>query len=148
MIMEMTGTFPIIVDYSKSLAEMIKVGNYDWVHSGIREKCVPFHCKLTKTELNFELVSYNRFIKSDKVVRDLDNCGLRPATLPKLLVFGSTYPDKQRDFSIIALGSAWQRENGCCWIVCLSHNGFCRELNLDIWDGVWFDGYYFAAVRK
>lgn len=79
---------------------------------------------------------------------ELDRRGLRPATIEELLAFGAAYPDKQREFSIIALGSVCIgqpiRRNyvPCLWLEsagrCLGLRG--AEL------GGWYANYRFAAV--
>lgn len=50
------------------------------------------------------LVNLNRIADSEKVLHELDLMGLRVATKDELIAFGATYPDVQRQLSIIALG--------------------------------------------
>ena len=98
------SSFKVTVDYSKTLEQMIADGKYDWKNSDIKAKNFPLNGQGT-TAVNIELVHFNRNIESDTALAELDKMGLRPATLPELLAFGAKYPDKQREFPIVALGS-------------------------------------------
>lgn len=145
----MGDVFPVIVNCSKSLDEMIKAGNYDWVNWDISEKHFPVQGQ-GQTELNIELIHYGKHMESDDVVRDLEGYGLRPATLSELLAFGAAYPNKQREFPIVALGSVWRSWSGSglrC-VLCLRGGGSGRELGLYVWGSGWRGGCRFAAVRK
>jgi len=139
--------FRIVVDYSKSLVHMIAAGDYDWVNSDISEDHFLVRGQ-GKVELNPELIHYGKFMDSDDIVRDMDNRGLRPATLPELLAFGATYPDKQREFPIVALGSVWRPWGGIRCVACLCGAGSRRVLFLFVWGGFWHGGFRFLAVRK
>jgi len=139
--------FPVIVDYSKSLAEMIRAGNYDWVNSNITVKHFPIQGQ-GQVELDIELVHYDRAMSSEDVIHDLDQRGLRPATLLELLAFGAKYPEKQREFPIVALGSVWRYCRGDRCVVSLRSFDFGRGLDLHCWAGRWVGRYRFAAVHN
>jgi len=147
MVNAVRDSFYIVVDYSKSLAQMIQSGNYDWVNDNITSSHFPIQVQ-GKAELNPELIHYGKYMDSDDIVRDMDNRGLRPATLPELLAFGATYPDKQREFPIVALGSVWRYWYGSRDVACLYGVGSGRGLGLVVWGSGWYDGYRFLAVRK
>jgi len=75
---------------------------------------------------------------------------LRPATLPELLAFGAKYPDKQKEFPIMALGSVWIDPDGDRRVHSLGWVEGERELHLG-WDKpgyVWGDYCRFLAVSK
>ena len=139
----MRKLFRIIVDYSKCLAEMIQFSNYDWATGDIAQDHFPVKGK-GKVKLNIELVHYNihygKSIESDDTVQDMERRGLRSATLPELLGFGSAYPDKQREFRKVALGSVWRYRFGRRYVACLCSFGSGRKLGLS--------SCRFAAVRK
>lgn len=139
--------YPITVDYSKSLDEMIKAGHYDWVNFDITSKHFPINLS-GKHELVPELIHYGKAKSSDAVIRDLDQRGLRPATVAELLAFGEAYPDKRREFPIVALGSVWQNWCGYCLIVYLGGDGSRRELVLIDWGVGWDGRYRFLAIPK
>jgi len=139
--------FRVTVDYTKTLVEMIKAGNYDWVDSDITDKNFPLQGQ-GQVELNIKLINYGKFMDSAEIIRDLDNRGLRPATLPELLAFGSKYPEKQREFPIVALGSLWRYWHGPRSVECLRGSGSKRILVLGTWGGGWNGYYHYAALRK
>jgi len=146
--MESKGVFLVIVDYSKTLAEMIKAGKYDYINLDIN--AVNFPSTLTgKQEFKVELVRYRyaHRISSSEVLADFDRHGYRPATLPELLAFGEKYPDEQREVEIVALGSVWQNGFGSRDVACLYSLNFLRMLSLNLWFGGWTDSR-FLAIRK
>lgn len=64
-------------------------------------------------EVVTEFVRLNEEITSvEKVFRELDRRGLRPATIEQLLAFAAKYPAIQKQFPIVALGSAMQDADG------------------------------------
>ncbi|HEY4476338.1 MAG TPA: hypothetical protein VI954_02465, partial [Candidatus Paceibacterota bacterium] len=96
-----------------------------------------------------ELVQFNRYISTDEALRELDKVGMRPAELHELLAFGEKYPDVQREFPIVALGSVWDDQIGYrCFVPYLHGNGLGRRLFLNWVEGDWREFYRFAAVRK
>ncbi len=139
-------TYLVTVNYDLSLAEMIKVGKYDSVNSGITKKHFPVNGEGTN-EVVTELVHFNRFIGSDEVIRELDKRGFRPATIEELLAFGAKYPEMQIQFPIVALGSLWRhlghRDVPYLWGASRGH-----DLNLDWFENGWEGHYRFLAVRK
>jgi len=139
--------FKVVVDYSRSLAEMIQSGKYEWVKPDITDKHFPIQGQ-GQVELDIELVHYGKFMQSDEIIQDLDNRGLRPATLPELLAFGVKYPEKQREFPIVALGSLWRAWDGFHYVAYLYDSGSGRGLDRGIWAAGWGSGYRFAALRK
>lgn len=149
--MKMTGAvrdgFHIIVDYAKTLDEMIRAGAYDWVNSNITSEYFPVKGE-GRVELNAELVHYGKFMSSDSIVQDMGSHGLRPGTLAELLAFGGKYPEKQREFPIVALGSVWRDWHGDRFVAFLHCYESRRELDLGIWEGGWGGRYRFLAFRK
>jgi len=151
MRIEIEGEFPIVVDYSKSLAEMIKAGDYNEVCGGIRYSIR----KKGKQEINIELVKRGSAgrIYLDDVIHDFKSHGLRPVTIPELLAFGATYPKEQNRFPIAALGSVWRllrigpRQVAVLGMTVVD-NDYGRRLGIQFYDGVWNGSCRFAAVRE
>lgn len=142
-----SGTYPVTVDYSLSLAKMIKAGKYDWKNDNITAKNFPVKGE-GKQAVVPELVHLNRFASTDEVLAHMEANNLRPATLPELLAFGEKYPDVQREFPIVALGSSWVSPDGGRGVTCLWGGGGGRRLDL-IWCEVgWGDSCRFLVVRK
>ena len=136
----------ISVNYGRSLDEMKKAGNYDWMNDDITAERFPIKGEGIK-ELVPELIHFNRSISSDNALADLDKMGLRPATIEELLALGETFPEMQRKFPIIALGSVGE-VSGRRSVPCLDEGGSERGLYLRWFGYDWYAGCRFLAVRK
>lgn len=141
------NVFTATVDYGKRLSAVIKAGKYDWVNSDITEKNFPATREEGTEEVAFELVHFNRVISSDGALAEMYKVGLRPATLEELLAFGAKYPEEQRKYPVVALGSVWRHLNDR-HVPILGSGSVGRYLHLD-WFGDDRNGdYRFLAVRK
>lgn len=139
--------FSVTVDYNKSLAEMIAAGRYDSFNSDINAEHFPVEGK-GKQEKGIRLFHFNRIMTSEQVIAEMDKAGYRSVLIEELLVLGSTYPELQRQFPILALGSVWQNPGGSRHVAYLCWGDAERRLDLH-WLGInWDDGYRFAGVRK
>jgi len=99
--------YPITVNHKLSLAEMFAQAGYtDGLH--IAEA---FPTKGTGVkELVAELIQFGRKITSQEVVAEMDNHGLRPATIEELFAFCGQHRrhdlhEGVYDFSILAIGT-------------------------------------------
>ena len=162
-----SDTYSIIVDWSRTLAEMIAAGRFDWKNDNIDEENFPLvrpsagptgpdlgpyrtAASNGQSETRVELTHYGKLMTTKQIKTDLDRRGLRPATLAELLALGEKYPDLQRKFQIVALGSAWVGPLGAPYVPFLYGGSGRRELSLG-WAGPareWSDHYRFLAVRK
>lgn len=140
-------TYPVTIDYGKSVEEMIEAGHYDWVHPNINVTNFPVS-DTGVVEVNLELVHLGRSVSSEVVLAHLEANGLRPATFAESLAFGVTYPEIQRQFPVVVLGSSWGvsvgLRDGPYLVRC--HRG--RGLYLDWCEGGWDDICRFLALRK
>ena len=136
----------VIVDYTMSLADMIKAGKYDWTNHDITEKRFPVKGE-GKKETAVELIHFNRVMNSNQVEQELDKMGLRPGTIEELLAFGATFPETQRKFPILALGSVAEISGGRV-VAYLDGGGSERRLRLYWPDNDWSVVCRFLAVRK
>jgi len=141
------NAYSAVVDYGKSVEEMVKLGRYDWSSNNITSEHFPTK-RIGKTEIVVDLVHFNRRIGTDEALKELDRMGYRPAELYELLAFGEKYPEIQRGFPVIALGSVWRSSGGNRYVPCLGGSGFRRYLDLHWIEGGWGGLYRFAAVRK
>ena len=143
---------PIVlsVDYSQSLEQMIAEGNYDWKNSDITAKRFPvvgngieqFEAKLFHFDRNTVSQDNVDAIKADDPANPWE-----PGKIEHLLAFGAKYPEEQRKYSVIALGSV-ARVGGGRDVPCLRRLGAGRDLDL-FWLGYGWNGYCrFLAVRK
>ena len=98
-------------------------------------------------EVAFEYVHMSRDASTDEVLAEMDRKGLRPALYEELLGFAEKYPDEQRKYPIVALGSE-THVNGIRNVAYLCDDDDGRRLDLDWLDYDWDDYYRFLAVRK
>ena len=144
----LANTFSITVVYIQSLKAMIESGHYDWVNGDVTEKHFPLPRQSGTEELDVELVHFNRPISSDDALHELDRMGFRAATLPELLAFGSKYPEEQRKYPIVALGSVWRDDFGDRRVADLYGLASGRSLHLYWCEDDWNSDCRFLAVRK
>jgi len=140
-------TYLLSVDYRRSVEDGVKAGRYNWVSSDITSRNFPTKRKGT-AEVAVELIHFNRYVSTNEALRELDGMGYRPAELHELLAFGEKYPEVQRQFPVIALGSVWQGRGGDRLVPCLIGHGSGRFLGLDWLEGGWSEVYRFAVVKK
>jgi hypothetical protein len=143
----MEDVYPITVDCSQTLEQMIAAGNYDWVNSDITSEAFPVKGKGVVQIPDAKPVHFGRKMSSDAAIAELDKMGLRPATHTELLAFGAKYPELQRQFPIVALGSSAQ-VHGYRSVVCLWSSGRERGLRLCWFGSGWVGVCRFLAVRK
>ena len=139
--------FPLSVNYDLSLKQAIDAGDYQGVHDSITSENFPSR-RHGETRLEIILVRYDRRMTSEEVLSELDKAGLRPAELPEFLAFGATYPEVQREFSVVGLGSVWRDRKGYRNVPCLYTASEGRYLDLHWWDDGWYSYSRFAAIRK
>ncbi|MFA5644582.1 MAG: hypothetical protein WC928_03610 [Patescibacteria group bacterium] len=139
----------LVVDYSRTLQEMINAGNYGWSNKEITAKNFPISPEMTgkKVEVSAKLFHFNRDSNNETSIFEMDKDGYRPATLAELLVLGETQPDLQSQFPIIALGSILHDVDGGRSVPCLRVVNYKREVDLCLCLG-WGGYYRFLAVHK
>lgn len=138
-----------VVNYKLSLEAMIRGGHHNWTHPDITEKHFPIDHTRGTAKVDIQLIHFNRDIESDDAILELHRMDplLCPATLPELLWFSKTHPEKQLKFPIVALGSVWQHL-GDRGVACLCSGSDGRLLRLCWWSDGWRAHVRFAAVRK
>jgi hypothetical protein len=143
--------YHIFVDYGRSVEDGVKAGRYGRVDFDITSRNFPTKRKGT-AKIEVELIHFNRRISTDEALRKLDRMGYRPAELRELLAFGEKYPEVQREFPVVALGSVWLARSGSRRAPCLdwddSDHSSCLELSIVEFDWTWTESCRFAAVRK
>ena len=139
--------FRVTVDYSRSLAEMIAAGKYDWSNSGITADHFPVKGEGV-SEVELTLVHFNRFMSTDAVLKELAKTGFRPAKIEELLALGEKYHDLQREFPIVALGSVWRDPGDDRRCACLWGGDSRRSLSLDWLGDGWHENFRFLVVRE
>ena len=139
-----TDEIKLAVDYTKTVEQAVADGNYDWKNGDINAKNFPVSPEMIgkKVEVSAKLFHFNRDISSDDAISEMDKAGCRPATLMELLVLGFLFPELQRQFPIVALGSVWRCAYGFRFAPYLFVFDSKRKLYLD-----WFDSYWRARCR-
>lgn len=140
-------SYPMSINYDRSVEDGIKAGNYDWKNDDITSEHFPSQETGTK-EATVELFHYGKDMDTDEILTDLDKQGYREATLKELLALGEKYPNLQREFPIIALGSIWQLRDGYRYCSYLFRRSSKRYLHLNWIGDRWYAHCRFAAVRK
>ncbi|EKE20395.1 MAG: hypothetical protein ACD_8C00006G0007 [uncultured bacterium] len=141
------NAYAVSVDYNMSVEEAVKLGSYDWSNSDVTTKNFP--TKLSgKTDVEIKLFHFDRNISSENAIMEMDKTGYRPAETHELLALGAKYPDLQREFSIIALGSVWRHLDGSRYVAYLRRRDSRRKLHLRNFGIDWLGRCRFAAVRK
>lgn len=140
----------LTVDYGLTLEQMIAAGNYDWKNDDLTDKRFPIKGEGVQ-EFEACLIHPNRSISSEdciQLIKDADKTNpWQPAETEHLLAFGAKYPEEQRKFPIIALGSVG-KVVGARYVPYLRKGGSERDLDVDWFDGGWSADCRFLAVRK
>jgi len=110
LLISIPAELKIFVDYSRSLQEMIALGNYNWVSEDITEDLF-FVKEQGLIELTPKLIQLDAKAEIEEAKSMLNEQGLRPGNVMELLAVGATYPYFQRKFPIVALGSLYQSEH-------------------------------------
>ncbi len=140
--------YPVRIDYSQSLQEMVDAGRYDWVHSDVTQEHFPIEGEGTQ-EVDLVLVHLNKWVGTEDAEDEINKQSLRLADIVELLAFGAKYPDIQKQFSIVALRSVWMRLCTCRYMPFLDKysNGRLRSLPLYWCERDWCDTWRFLAAR-
>ncbi len=146
----MPEIFHLTVDYGKSLAEMIAPGHYDWTNGDITAKRFPVSGE-GLIEFEARYFHFDRNISSEDAIKEIESEDTEnpwiPAKIEHTLSHGATFPEEQRKFPIIGLGSVALVFGGR-HVPYLSLGGAERRLRLIWFGGVWGPFCRFLAVRK
>lgn len=139
----------ITVDYGETFEQMIVAGRYDWTSDNITAERFPIKGSGTAT-FETKLFHFNRRISSEEAVKLIISADptnpWQVAQIEHELAYGATYPEEQRQFPIVALGSSGKLV-GYRFVSYLRRYGAERVLDLSGWDDVWCASFRFLAVR-
>lgn len=142
------NTYPISVDYEKSIENRVKSGQYDEFNHDINSRNFSTNRKGT-AEVKVALIHFLEYVSTNNALKEIYLIGMRPIKLHELLAFGEKYPDVQREFPIVALNSAWwDTKFNSFYVPYLCQHKSKRYLCLRYIDIEWDKLYRFAAVRK
>lgn len=140
-------TYTVTIGGYKSLEEAINAGNYGYYSPDI----ISEHFSLSEgDEKNVEvaLIHRDKLEQSQLLIDEFVTSGeYRNITTEETLALGAQYPELQRKFPIIALGTVAQIDGA--WRVLVLHE--CsgeRRLILDWSADTWIQDCHFAFVRK
>ena len=141
------GVYPVEVNYDLSLRDAIEAGDYQAVNASITIENFP-SSKSGVSKEDIFLMRFEGRMTSEEVVHALSKKGMRHGELREFLAFGATYPEMQRKFSVIGLGSVWRDKKGYGNVPCLYTASEGRYLDLHWWDDAWYSYSRFAVLRK
>ena len=156
---ELNGGHSITIDRSLTVEGMVLSARFDRRNADISSRNFPLELANTREETEVDLLSFDQdtpvFGKQDdhdvstnRVLGTMRLKSLRPAKLAEILAFGAQYPDLQREFPIIGLGSRCDFSRVLyCPVLC--GDGLERELDLRFYDNdEWDPNHRFLAVPK
>lgn len=142
--------FRLTVDYSQLLGAMIAAGQYDWKNSDITAKRFPIEGKGV-VEFEACYFHFNRGISSENAIKEIKAADTAnpwsAAKIEHVLSLGKIFPEEQRKFPIIGLGSVAEVSGGR-FVPGLCKDGSLRVLFVFWFGGGWRPVYRFLAVRK
>ena len=143
--------YPVVVDYNSSSVEMIANGKYDIVDKSITTNSFYVAGK-GQVASTLYLIHFNCLVTNKEVENHLKSLDLKSAKIEHLLAFGVKYPEKQRKFTIIALGSSLSETQGRVSVPCLSSIASLRMFCLASSDepdrSEWPEDFRFLAVKQ
>lgn len=136
----------LAVDPDLAFEDRIKLGNYGWRNSDLTEKKFPV-TEDQYGEWEWKLFHFNRSISSGDAIRLMKEDGYDAGQIGHILTFGEKYPEEQRKFPIIGLGSVAKvglnRHVPGLW-----YGYGKRGLGLYWFDRAWVAYYRFLGVRR
>ena len=128
---------------------MIAAGRYDWKNDDITAKRFPI-TGVDQVEFEGKLFHFNRDISSDDAERQIKADDPAnpwdPSKIEHLLSFGEKFPEEQRKYPIVGLGSVAE-VSGDHRVPCLVGSDSERGINLRWRVGDWGARCRFLAVR-
>ncbi len=106
----------------KTLKQLIKSKNFDWVNSNIIEDNFPLQ---TIRSSDYKLFHFDRYISSDNVIKEMEKEGYTPVNIYELL----SWKDWNNEYLILSLGSSCEVD-GSVRVPCLDGVGSKRRLSL------------------
>jgi len=141
--MSVEGSYKITVTADENF---VKAGNYDWVSPNINPK--NFDVKENRLgDVEVSIIHIFRPMSSEDITKWMNEKGFKPGNLLELCALGAKFPDLQRQYPIVALGSSCV-VGGYRAVPYLDGGDSLRYLGLDYRAGDWDAGCRFLAVRK
>ena len=136
----------LTVEADLGFEDRLKRGQYGWRNSGLTEKKFPVTADQVG-DWEWKLFHFDRSISSEDAIRLIKEDAYEPAAIGHILAFGEKYPEEQRRYPIIGLGSVAEvhlsRDVPALW-----HDRGERKLDLSWFGGGWLRYYRFLGVRR
>ncbi len=150
MYIDTIPTYRVTVPHKgrKTIHELLLAGNYgSWIPD-LSDEHFPQH-RTSDAEVVLELVVFSSecMISNTDAQSEIEKRGLRSAKIEELLAFGTAYPDEQRKYPIIALGSVSSIHGYPC-IPFLAADRTVRFVGILAWDDEWSRAMRFLAVHE
>ena len=142
--------FRLTVDYGQTLEQMIADGKYDCKDDDIMAKRFPIKDNGIM-EFEGRYFHFNRDISSENAIKEIEAADPKnpwaAAKIEHVLSHGKIFPEEQRKFPIIGLGSV-AKVRGRRYVPVLYKACSLRHLYLNWFVYDWNPFYRFLAVRK
>lgn len=134
--------FQVNVNYDRSIADGIRVGNFNSVDAEISNENIT--CSGSGNQgCGIILLHFDREMRSSQVLYEMMGLPLRPVNIQELLAINEAYPGKMHEYPIVALGTSYKGKFPCLF---WKRSSALRQLLLC--EGVsWVHDSRFAAVR-
>lgn len=153
----------VFVDYRRTFDQMKRAGGYDFISYTLNEKNFPIrppnsrlaeiagspYRSIAPVKTEVVLVHLNKELSPKATLGHMDRLGLEGSPIEEVLAVGEQYPNLQRKFPIIGLGSMWQPgKNGYRFCPGLYGNATKRSLAVEGVDKNCYKYCRFLARRK
>ena len=125
-----------------NLKQLIKAKKLDYVNSNITEDKFPVPARIASGETEYKLFHFNTSVSSKTAIQKIEEQRYAPANLYELL----SWEDWNEKDWVVALGSV-AKVDGYRYVPVLYKDASKRSLDLSWFDGGWFGGSRFLAVR-
>lgn len=98
-------SYPITVDCSKTIDEMVSEGRYAHAFSYLATREFPKPCRDGKRDVY--LIEFTQDHSLLAVLITIENSGFQSASVYDLLALGSQYPTLQEQFPIVSTSAVW-----------------------------------------
>lgn len=136
----------LTIEPDLAFEDRITRGNYGWRNSDLTEKRFPVTAEQVG-DWEWKLFHFDRDISSEEDIRLMKEDGYDAGQIGHILTFGEKYPEEQRKYPIIGLGSvarvSLRRRVPGLWV-----GDGRRELGLDWFGNAWGRSYRFLGVRR
>ncbi|TSC71567.1 MAG: hypothetical protein G01um101438_1041 [Parcubacteria group bacterium Gr01-1014_38] len=150
------NAYVVPVNYDLAHEAQIEEAKFDWItdydRNLIRKNPTEHLSPLPKGQIEqrITLVHLNRCAKRKEIIAEMDtlNVRVRPVLSPEFLALTKAYPDLQRKFHFVGLGSVWVDSGGSRRVLCAYGYSARRYLDLYWDDYEWRELCRFPAVCK